>query len=82
MKKEKIKLRTYNSTTITQLSRFTVRIENKNKIKMCSFFVVPRKRQHLLGMPDIETLVILTINCKTIEMKEVDGPENHKTNTS
>ena len=33
-------------------------------------------------MPDIKTLGILTINCSTIEMKEADGPENYKTNTS
>ena len=33
-------------------------------------------------MPDINTLGILTINCSTIEMKEADGPENCKTNTS
>ena len=49
---------------------------------MCSFFVVPRSRYPLLGMPHIETLSILAINCHTIEMKEVDDPENRKTNTS
>ena len=49
---------------------------------MCSFLVVPRNRQPLLGMPDIETLGILTINCNTIEMKEADGPESCKTNMS
>ena len=48
---------------------------------MCSFFLVPRNKQ-LLGMPDIETLGILTINCNTMEMKEADGPENCKTNMS
>ena len=47
---------TYKSTTITQLGMCTVRIENNNKRKMCSFFVVPRNRQPLLGMPDTETL--------------------------
>ena len=49
---------------------------------MCSFFVVPRNRQPLLGISYIETLGILTINCNTIEIKEADGPEKCKTNTS
>ena len=33
-------------------------------------------------MPDIETLGILTINCNTIEMKDAEWPENHRTNMS
>ena len=47
---------------------------------MCSFFVVTRDRQPLLGMPDIETAGILPINCNTMELKEADGLENCKTN--
>ena len=50
-------------------------------MKICSFLSVPRKGQALLGMPDIETLGILIINCNIIDMKEVDGTENCKTNT-
>ena len=64
----------YNSNTI----RTQYTIENNNKIKMHSFFVVPENRQPLLGMPAIETLGILIINCNTLEMKESDGPENCK----
>ena len=30
------------------------------------FFLVPRNGQALLGMPDIETLDVLTIKCNTI----------------
>ena len=82
VKNENTKLRTYNSMTITQLGRCTVRIENNNKIKMYSVFVGPRNRQPLLGMPDIETLDIMTITCNTMEMKEADGPENCKTSMS
>ena len=48
---------------------------------MCSFFVVLRNEQPLLGMSDNETQGILTINCNTIEKKEADGSENCKTNT-
>ena len=80
--KNNIKLRTYIYTTITQFGRCTVRIENNNKIKVCSFFVLPGNRQPLLGMPDIKTLGILTINCNIIEMLEADGPKKCKTNTS
>ena len=47
---------------------------------MCSFFIVPGNKQPLLGMSDIETLGMLTINCNTIDMKEADGPENCKAN--
>ena len=49
---------------------------------MCSFFVVPRKRQPSLGMPGFKTLGILTINCNTIDTKEADVPENCKANMS
>ena len=48
---------------------------------MFSFFVVPRNRQPLLGMPDIETQGILTINCNTIELQEDNDLENCKANT-
>ena len=47
---------------------------------MHSFFVVPGNGQPLLGIPDIKTLGILTIDCKPIESKEADGLENCKTN--
>ena len=33
-------------------------------------------------MPNIKTLCKLTINCKKVERKETDGPENCKTNMS
>ena len=46
---------------------------------MCSFFVVPGNRQPLLGMPDIKTLGILTINFNTVETKEANGHENCQT---
>ena len=41
-------------------------------------FVVPRNGQALLGMPDIETIGTLTIDCNTTDMKEVDRTENCK----
>ena len=43
---------------------------------MCSFF--PRNRQPLLGMPDIRTLSILSLNHNTIEAKEADGQRSAK----
>ena len=39
--KDATKLRTYNYTTITQLGRCKVEIENNDKFKKCIFFVVP-----------------------------------------
>ena len=58
-----------------------MKIENNNKIKMCSFLVVPGNREPLLGMPDIKALGILTVNCNTIEVKKDDGLEKSRTNT-
>ena len=49
---------------------------------MCSFFVVPGNGQTLLGIPDIKTLGILTINYNTIATKQADEAEKHKTNTA
>ena len=46
------------------------------------FFVVPRNRQALLGMLDIETLSIPNIYCNTIDNKEVDKAQKHRTNTA
>ena len=34
------------------------------------FFVVPRDGQVPLGLPDIETLDVLTIKCNTVDMKK------------
>ena len=39
--KDATRLKSYNYTTITQLGRFNVEIENKNKCQKCIFFVVP-----------------------------------------
>ena len=58
--------KTYNCTTIAQLGGCNVKIESNNKCIMCIFFVVLGDREVLLGMPDIELLNILNINCNTI----------------
>ena len=58
--------------TITQLGRFEVKVENNNRVKLCTLFVVPGNGQALLGMPDTETLDILPINCNIKGTKEVD----------
>ena len=59
-----------------------MKIENNNKFKICSFFVVPGNGKALLGMPDIETLGTLTITCNTMDTKEGDEAEQHRTNTA
>ena len=58
-----------------------VKIEHKNKQKMCNFYVVPWNRQALVGMPDIDTLNITNINCNTIDTQETDRANNCCTNT-
>ena len=44
------------------------RIEHSNIQKACEFFVMTGKGQALLGMPDLETLYVLTVNCNTLGM--------------
>ena len=63
--KDATNLRTYNSTTITQLGSCKVEIENNDKHNKCIFFIVPGNGEALLGMPNIELLNILNINCNT-----------------
>ena len=83
-----IKLKTYNQTIITQLGTCIIQMEHNNKQKICNFFVVPRNRQALLGMPNIEILNIININCNATGTKETDtaitqgtGNDHHYTNT-
>ena len=49
---------------------------------MCEFFVVPGNRQALLGMPDIDTVNFININCNTIDTQETDRTCNCSTNTA
>ena len=62
----KILSKTYNKTTITELGTCTVEVEHKNNQKKCRFFVVPKNRQALLGMPDTDMLNIIKINIHAI----------------
>ena len=80
-KDENFELKTYNSTTIIQLGRYN-KVKKHNREKLCIFFVVPGNGQALPGLPDFETLDILTTNCNIIDTKEADKAGNHKTNTS
>ena len=59
-----------------------VKLEHNNIQKMCKFFVVPGNRQALLGMPDIDRLNIMKINCNTIGTHRNDSADNYSTNTS
>ena len=55
---------------MTKLGTCELMIAHNNKEKNCTFLVVPRNRQALLGMPDIEILNIVTIYCNAIATKE------------
>ena len=68
--------RTYNCTTVTQLGRCKEEIENNDTCKKYIFFVVPGNEEALLGMPDIELLNILNINCNTIGTEEEEKGTN------
>ena len=57
------------------------KIEHNNKQKKSYFFVVLRNGQALLGMPDIEILDILDINCNTTGTQEADRATKCNTNT-
>ena len=72
----------YNKTTITQLGMCQVKLEYNNIEKMCKFFVVSGKGQALLGMPEIDMLNIMRINCNTIGTHGNDSANNCSTNTT
>ena len=78
--KMQIKLKTYVHTTIKQLGRCKVKIENNKKCKTCIFFVVLADAKALLGMPDIEFLNILNINCNTIGTEKDEKGTNCNAN--
>ena len=70
----------YNKPTVTLLGTCTVKIEHKNKNKMCKFFVVPGNGQALLGMPDIDVLNIISIDIHSIGTEYDAGNDNCCTN--
>ena len=55
-------------------------IDNKDNIKKCEFFVIPRNGQVLLGMPDTAALKIINVNIDSIEAANMQK-ENHNTKT-
>ena len=61
---ENTKLKTYNNTKIRHIG--TCYILHREKQKTCRFLVVPVSGPAMLGMPDIETLGLLTKDDKTI----------------
>ena len=66
---------------ITQLGICKVKIEHNNEYKIYKFLVVLGNRQALLGMPNINMLNIIRINCNTIDTQETDRGSNCSTNT-
>ena len=75
-KDAKINLKTHNHTTITQLGRCKIKIQNNNTHKACIFLVVPGDGEALLGMPYIELLNILNINCNTVGAEKAEKGMN------
>ena len=67
---------------ITQFGICTVKIEHNDKQKMYKFFVVPGNRQALLGLPDINMMNIMHINCNAMGAQETDRANNCCTNTA
>ena len=59
-----------------------VKIEHNNKQKICKFFVLTGNGKALLGMPHIDILNIIQINCNTIDIQETDTANNCSTNTA
>ena len=75
-------MKTYNRTSITQFNICKVNIEPNNKQKMCKLSVVPGNGQAVLGMPDIDKLNIIHINCNMIDTDNIDRVNNCSTNTA
>ena len=49
---------------------------------MCKFFVVPENGKALLGMPDIDMLIIIKIDYNTMGTHGNDSTDNCSTNTA
>ena len=49
---------------------------------MCEFFEVSGNGPAFLGMPDIDILNIIHINCNTVDTQETDRANNCNTNTA
>ena len=64
--KDTTKLRTCNHTTGKQSTICRVEIKNYDNYKKYIFFIVLGNGEVSLGMPEIELLSILNINCTTI----------------
>ena len=79
-KNESIQIKMYNKTTITQFGTCTVKIQNNNKHKLCTFFVLQGKGQYFLGMHDIDVLDIININIYSICTEHHGGNDNFFTN--
>ena len=79
--KSNIKLKTYNSTYITQLGTCVVKIKFKNSKKHCVFFVVLGNSQALLGMPDTAALNILNLNIDLIQAEVANCKTNREQET-
>ena len=47
---------------------FRVKIMHKYKPKLCGFSIVPGGGPSLLGILDVETLELLSVNCITVEL--------------
>ena len=56
-----------------QLGTCFLTVRHKEKEKDCKFFAVQGGNQVLLGMPDIDNLGVLTINCETIGRQVVSA---------
>ena len=54
----------------------TVTLRNKDEIARCGFFVVPKHGPVLLGMPDIELLVILKLMSEVVGGQHADRKFN------
>ena len=75
----KIKSIVLKCTTIEQFGKYIVNIPTQQQTKTCEFFVVPGNGQALLGMTDTETLVVLNINCNTIDIQTQNEQMYNKT---
>ena len=65
-----VTLKTYNNSNLEQLDIYSVQLRHKDKVVRCRFFVVLGIGPALLGMPDIELLVLLKIMYEVLNQKQ------------
>ena len=77
-KNEKVILCTHNNSGIPQLGVYIVQIMHKGIQKPCRLFIILGEGPVLLGMPDVQTFELLSVNYNTIGQNSKNRQTNEQ----